>query len=329
MLPHQQPLQDVTIQLTNSLHPHNTSVQAVVDPQTPQELPPTLTARPPPVPEVPAENILSAITECTISLMDNASVDNHTTSITEVDSDDDVAQTPTSSDDDVVNHLSAEATYELYHQRLGHPSAPVLMNTQKRVLGIPKLKQPDDLHVCDSCARCKITKKPKGKPVVEEPSGPCEHIHADFGFMAAVETTPEPRTDNKRATTKPRGINKRSVDNKRPGKPPINKKPGRSSRQQRTPKHKPIRQQPTRAAKQTSQPSTSKPTATRTPYVTQRPGVPQQPEVKMKEFEVPPEDTDKATTIQKHVLLEGLHGYKAYLLITCRYSKYVWVFLTK
>jgi len=49
----------------------------------------------------------------------------------------------------------------------------------------------------------------------------------------------------------------------------------------------------------------------------------------MKTIEVPPGANIDPEDLQHLAMVEGIHGYKAYLLITCRLTRYVWIFLTK
>ena len=57
----------------------------------------------------------------------------------------------------IVNSLSVNAQYHLWHHRLGHPSNKIMMEAQKHCLGIPKLKQPP-FFSCNTCNSSKFRK---------------------------------------------------------------------------------------------------------------------------------------------------------------------------
>jgi hypothetical protein len=95
-----------------------------------------------------------------------------------------------------IHALNADGTYELWHQRLNHSSPDIMYETQKRVIGIPKLKRVDDLEKCDSCIKAKITKQMRGTYILTEPEHVCQQIQADFGFIAIPK-------EEKRIDTKP------------------------------------------------------------------------------------------------------------------------------
>ena len=54
--------------------------------------------------------------------------------------------------------LTNRASYELWHNRLGHPSQHVMENIHKYADGVPRLKH-NDLWKCASCAQGKFRKK--------------------------------------------------------------------------------------------------------------------------------------------------------------------------
>jgi hypothetical protein len=172
---------------------------------------------------------------------------------------------------DIINALNADGTHELWHQQLNHPHPETLYETQKCVIGIPKLRQADDLEKCDSCIRAKIGEQVRGKYITTEPRYNCQQIQADFGFMAIPNPKPKSQTRQKQGT-----------------KPLKSRKP---------------------------------PMASSTP----KSDVPQDPKTKIQAFgvDIPQEILDKYITI------EGIHGYKSYLIIVDRKSRYIWVFLSK
>jgi hypothetical protein len=169
-------------------------------------------------------------------------------------------------DDATVSALNADGTYELWHQRLNHSSPEVMYETQKRVVGIPKLKRVDDLEKCDSCIKAKISKQPRGPNILTEPEHACQHIHADFGFIAIPKIPREQDT-----------------------KPVCNTK------------------------------------TTPSLPINTRKNVPQNPRIKVQTFGIEISEQD----LKKYTLAEGIHGYKAYLNIVDRKSRYMWLFLSK
>ena len=90
----------------------------------------------------------------------------------------------------VVNTLNANATYHIWHHRLGHASHKVMMEAHKHCIGIPKMKQPSFFN-CSTCHSSKFRKKHIGpsksslKPanVKSENIEVGQHLHIDFGFV--------------------------------------------------------------------------------------------------------------------------------------------------
>jgi dUTP pyrophosphatase len=89
----------------------------------------------------------------------------------------------------IVKTLSASASYELWHNRLGHPGERIMSEIHKHVSGVPKLKR-NKFYSCSSCLSAKFRKKHIGphKTLTKVPTDkkPCEigqHLHADFGFV--------------------------------------------------------------------------------------------------------------------------------------------------
>jgi dUTPase len=96
----------------------------------------------------------------------------------------------------IMNRLSDAATYELWHQRLGHCGKNVMQTIHRHVKGVPKLKG-NSFYKCPSCLAGKAGKhshvhsKPASPPTPtpfipvpkKPPSLPGQHFHADFGFV--------------------------------------------------------------------------------------------------------------------------------------------------
>ena len=59
----------------------------------------------------------------------------------------------------IINKLSTAATYELWHQRLGHPGQTTMKEIHHYVQGIPQLKG-NAFHRCLSCTLAKMSKQP-------------------------------------------------------------------------------------------------------------------------------------------------------------------------
>ena len=58
----------------------------------------------------------------------------------------------------IINKLSTAATYELWHQRLGHPGQTTMKEIHHHVQGIPQLKG-NVFHRCLSCTLAKMSKQ--------------------------------------------------------------------------------------------------------------------------------------------------------------------------
>ena len=65
--------------------------------------------------------------------------------------------------DALIRSMSNRASYELWHNRLGHPSQHVMENIHKYVDGVPRLSH-NDLWKCSSCSQDKLRKTPIGTP---------------------------------------------------------------------------------------------------------------------------------------------------------------------
>ena len=220
---------------------------------------------------------------------------------------------PTYPDDhsNYANHISQAAQFELLHQRLAHVSPEVMRETIKRVHGVKPCKAPDDLHQCDSCATAKIHKLPSGPASTTLPSHNCQQVMMDFGFMATLEEEEvEGNTDNI------------------PPPAPTHTRQTRGA---------------TRAATATDQRSTTRLKSAKTamppPSLQDIEHGTADPHpnprlrttmigVDFDEMEMT-DNTSMAKLRGKLVAIEGVHGYKSYLIIVCKRSRYIWIFLSK
>jgi deoxyuridine 5'-triphosphate nucleotidohydrolase len=91
----------------------------------------------------------------------------------------------------VVRTLSNGASYELWHNRLGHPGETIMSKIHEHVIGVPKLKR-HKFYSCAACMSAKFRKThigPSRRAIHAKESTestPCEagqHLHADFGYV--------------------------------------------------------------------------------------------------------------------------------------------------
>jgi deoxyuridine 5'-triphosphate nucleotidohydrolase len=90
----------------------------------------------------------------------------------------------------VVKTLSNGASYELWHNRLGHPGPKVMEVLHKHVDGVPKLKK-NKFYSCAACMSSKFRKThigtTKRSPVPDDKPQPKiekgQHLSMDFGFV--------------------------------------------------------------------------------------------------------------------------------------------------
>ena len=124
--------------------------------------------------------------------------DANPTEIYLADGDLDVDEAQTSTDKIFVGKLSAEATYELWHQRAIHSGQNVLEALPRCVDGVPKnLGQcRHGLYKCACCQSAKSTNC-SGNPEEEvKATVPCERLHMDFGFIKAVDNESDDKISN-------------------------------------------------------------------------------------------------------------------------------------
>ena len=81
-----------------------------------------------------------------------------------------------------IHHLSTQATYELWHQRLLHPGQMVMNHMQECTDGIPSLNKPA-FHTCDTCQETKGTKIKNKHTTNISPTSVGEQFHMDIGFV--------------------------------------------------------------------------------------------------------------------------------------------------
>ena len=85
----------------------------------------------------------------------------------------------------VVRTLTAEATYQLWHQRLAHPGQKVLEYLHHCVNGVPDLKSKrHQFFTCTCCDKAKIRKKNRNLlPSPDKTTSRGQRFHMDFGFV--------------------------------------------------------------------------------------------------------------------------------------------------
>ena len=101
----------------------------------------------------------------------------------------------------VVRALNANATFELWHHRLGHPGTNVTEKFHEHTIGVPPMKYPS-FYVCGSCLRSKFHSRTMKRinintfqssslpvhpsPPTVIPDTSCiagQHLHMDYGFV--------------------------------------------------------------------------------------------------------------------------------------------------
>ena len=93
---------------------------------------------------------------------------------------------PIHTDKGYVKTLTADAAYELWHQRLGHPGHKIMQYMHQCTQGLPDMSQskPQFYH-CKSCDHGKITKKDRRKQTNTKIFSRGQRFHMDFGFVRA------------------------------------------------------------------------------------------------------------------------------------------------
>ena len=91
---------------------------------------------------------------------------------------------PTNSQHGVVKTMTAEAEYELWHQRLCHPGQTVMDSIHNTSEGVPNLtSKRHAFYHCDTCAHAKIHKSNRNKSISTKTTSRGERFHMDFGFV--------------------------------------------------------------------------------------------------------------------------------------------------
>ena len=89
--------------------------------------------------------------------------------------------------DSIVQSLSTKESYELWHQRLLHPSAKVMTHLSACIDGVPpKFEQPP-FHHCDICAEAKGTKTKNAMTQDYSKMYIGQQFHMDFGFVSGKD----------------------------------------------------------------------------------------------------------------------------------------------
>ena len=87
-----------------------------------------------------------------------------------------------------VRTMTAEAEYELWHQRLGHPGTNIMDHIHNTAEGIPNLsKKRHQFYHCDTCAHSKIHKSNRNKSITTKTTSRGQRFHMDFGFVRGEE----------------------------------------------------------------------------------------------------------------------------------------------
>ena len=90
----------------------------------------------------------------------------------------------TSNSPGFIKTMTAEASYELWHQRLAHPGEKIMHNIHNCVDGIPNLStKRHQFYKCDCCMKAKIQKQPRNVTTSTATKCRGQRFHADFGFV--------------------------------------------------------------------------------------------------------------------------------------------------
>ena len=90
----------------------------------------------------------------------------------------------TSSTKAYIKTMTAEAEYELWHQRLCHPGQKIMESISHSAKNVPNLKHKrHEFYHCDTCSHAKIHKKPRNKSISTKTTSRGERFHMDYGFV--------------------------------------------------------------------------------------------------------------------------------------------------
>ena len=93
---------------------------------------------------------------------------------------------PLENDKGYVKTLTANASYELWHQRLGHPGTKIMQYMHQCTQGLPDMsKHKPQFYHCQSCDHAKITKKDRRTQTQTKIFSRGQRFHMDFGFVRA------------------------------------------------------------------------------------------------------------------------------------------------
>lgn len=84
-------------------------------------------------------------------------------------------------------NMSKIATYELWHQRLLHPSSKIMEKLGQCVDGVPNKLIANPIHSCDTCAEAKARFRHNRQKDSYIPTQIGEQFHMDFGFMSSKQ----------------------------------------------------------------------------------------------------------------------------------------------
>ena len=92
-------------------------------------------------------------------------------------------QTTVACNDDIINHISMDMQYKLWHHRLAHPGLKQMSNIPKACDGVPALNK-HPFFKCEECITYKLTKMIRnyGKKQASDYK-PGECFQMDFGFV--------------------------------------------------------------------------------------------------------------------------------------------------
>ena len=84
-----------------------------------------------------------------------------------------------------IRTITAEATYELWHQRLCHPGKKIMESISHCVQGVPQLStKRHEFYHCPCCDKAKIKKRDKNvSTTFRKTTSRAERFHMDFGFV--------------------------------------------------------------------------------------------------------------------------------------------------
>ena len=83
-----------------------------------------------------------------------------------------------------IKTMTAEAEYELWHQRLCHPGQHVMASVHNAVDNVPNLQtKRHEFYHCDTCSHAKMHKANRNKTISTKTTSQGQRYHMDFGFV--------------------------------------------------------------------------------------------------------------------------------------------------